>query len=501
MRRILALLTASVLAAPAQGAGPRVVLPTGRATTTSVPLLLPQASLIATPGAPLAFHQPLQGALTPLMPLPASAPRALDSVAAPPPVPAAHAAAVAAPAIATLPAPAAAPTQRAADALERGAALAAEAPSRVGRLYDAAPAGPDFESLSPVKAIPAPQAWTPRSALLKPFAGALNATRRALHDRRLANAPPARRLTLEEMGLRDTLAGAHQALLAGRPQEALEALTKHITGASAKSWFRANSPFDRYREKGLEYYRFAEDAVLRAYGRAYARADDRALAAEARAAALDGSLLGRPYRSTPIQDKNASHCAQHALFNAITASVGFAYPLTVRDFIKNARETLNVRPAYAGSGRGAVELESAVGVRFGIDVDEGMDDRTLARYASLLGLKLGVRGPPADEAGWRALVAGREQPLLTFRMVHPRYRLDETARAVEGHDYELLHHAVYLLGAFPSPSRGAWLFMVQDSGSGVTSFHTAEELSALTRDVQLLGASAPVRLPSKKAAE
>ncbi len=352
--------------------------------------------------------------------------------------------------------------------------------------------------MSPVKELPAPSAWTPRSALLKPFAGALNAARRALHARRLANAPPSRRLTVEEIGLRQTLTGAHGALAAGRPQEALGALSAHFNGSAAKSWFRANSSFDRYRDKGMEYYRFAEDAVLRAYGRSHARAADRGLVAEARAAARDGSLLGREYRTTQLQDKGAGHCAHHALFNAIKASAGFAYPLAVRQFIENAREMLNVRPAIAGN---VAALEAAMGVKFGLDVDQGMDDKSMARYASLLGLNLGVRGPPADEAGWKALVAGREQPLLTFRMFHPRYRLDETARAVEGHRYEMLHHEVYLLGAFPSPSRGTWLFMVQDSGSGITAFHTAEELTALTKDVQLLDVSAPARLPSKKAAE
>jgi hypothetical protein len=37
--------------------------------------------------------------------------------------------------------------------------------------------------------------------------------------------------------------------------------------------------------------------------------------------------------------------------------------------------------------------------------------------------------------------------------------------------------------------------MVQDSGSGATDFYTAEELSAVASDVQLVTPKAPVALP------
>ncbi|MDX6769723.1 MAG: hypothetical protein SF051_09340 [Elusimicrobiota bacterium] len=486
MRQALALLLAIAPCASAAAPVTRVTLPSSRVAPPA-PLRLPPASLLAAPNASLSLRSRLELSVSP-------AATAAVLVARPAAAPARLVAGPAADAPAGAPEPAVA-------TLERGAALADESPAAVGRLYDATPAAPDFAELSPVREPPAPRAWTPRAPLLKPFAGALNAARRALHQRRLDRAGPTRRLTIEEMGLRETLAGAHGALAAGRPQEAVGSLSRHFNGASAKSWFQANSRFERYREKGLEYYRFAEAALLRAYARSRERAGERALVAEARAAARDGSLLGREYRTTALQDAGAGHCAQHALFNAITASVGFVYPLAVREFIENARDALNTGPVVKGGSRSVAALEASLGLKLGRDVDQGMDEASMARYAALLGLTLASRGPPADEDGWRALVAGPEQPLLTFRMVHPRYRLDEAARRVDGHDYALLHHAVYLLGAVPSPSRGAWLFMVQDSGSGITAFHTAEELTALTMSVQLLDASAPARLPSKKAAQ
>lgn len=151
-----------------------------------------------------------------------------------------------------------------------------------------------------------------------------------------------------------------------------------------------------------------------------------------------------------------------------------------------------VRPVFNRSAAAErARLEAQLGVTFGRDVGQGMSDKDMSRYASLLGMSLASRAPPSDEAGWLGLLRGPEQPLLTYRMFHPRLRLDGS----EGHDYRVLYHATYLLGAFPSPSRGATLFMVQDSGSGITAFLTAEELTALVKDVQLLAAAAPVRLP------
>jgi hypothetical protein len=251
----------------------------------------------------------------------------------------------------------------------------------------------------------------------------------------------------------------------------------------------------------MAYYRFAEDAILRAYGRSHKRASDAGLVAEARAAARAGTLVGHEYRVTPLQDKDSGHCALHTMFNAISASAGFVRPLRVHEFIEDAREALDAMPKVTGSARGIARLEKELGVKFGRNVDDGLGDDSMAAYARRLGLGLRAEPAPADAQGWLTLLRGREETLLTFRMFHPRFRHDDEARRHEGHDYRVLHHAAYLLGAFPSPSRGQWLFMVQDSGSGITAFHTAEELSALSKDVLRLSVPAAVRLPSGTAAK
>jgi hypothetical protein len=62
----------------------------------------------------------------------------------------------------------------------------------------------------------------------------------------------------------------------------------------------------------------------------------------------------------------------------------------------------------------------------------------------------------------------------------------------------ILHHEVYLLGAFDSPSRGARLYLLQDSGSGRTLMATAEELDALTMETQILTTAGPVVVPQSR---
>lgn len=503
MRRLLALLAALALAAsPAAAAAPRVTVGNGRVLTApgaAVPALIAAAPLTAG----------LSAASLPLAPsIGLSAPAALLSA------PSAQPALLQPQALEAAPAPAQPPAltlvaRRAGGpsspasllALEAGAALAARRPADVARLYEAAPAAPDFAALTPVVEPAEPSPWRPSSALLKPAAGLLNAFRRAAYDRRVANAGVGERVTTEELGLRESLSKAHRALEQGLPQRALGTLSDHFGAASAKSWFRANAQFDRYRAQAMSYFRFAESAILRAYGRSHGRAGDAGLVAEARAAAREGSLVGHEYRATPLQDKDSGHCALHTMFNAITASAGFVRPLRVHEFIEDARAALNTMPTVTGSARGVARLERELGVKFGRNVDEGLGDESMAAYARRLGLGLRGAPAPADAQGWLALLRGPEETLLTFRMFHPRFRHDEEERAREGHDYRVLHHAAYLLGAFPSPSRGEWLFMVQDSGSGVTAFHTAEELTALSKDVLRLSVPAAVGLPAPAAAK
>ena len=116
-----------------------------------------------------------------------------------------------------------------------------------------------------------------------------------------------------------------------------------------------------------------------------------------------------------------------------------------------------------------------------------------------------VFGPYAqdDEFGSRAInpmelyhnQVTRAQGSFSLRMFHPRYKLSEGLASVRGHDFMVLHHEVYLLGAFDSASRGARLYLLQDSGSGRTLMATARELDALTQEVQLLSVSGPVAVP------
>ncbi|MCR4294721.1 MAG: hypothetical protein NUW21_04255, partial [Elusimicrobia bacterium] len=381
--------------------------------------------------------------------------------------------------------------------LSRAAEQAAVEPENIGRLYDQAPAGPDFNALTAVKAPAAPAAWRPSSGLLKPAAAAVNAWRGSRHQKRLSRLGPGERVTTEELGMRQTLSQAHEALVDGRLQDALEELSRLFKGAKANRWYRANSAYRPYQRQGHGYIRFVERAVKLAYERAHGRARDAALIAEARAAARDGSLLGHEWRTTAVQDRGSAHCAHHALFNAISASVGFAYPLSVHRFIERARETLNVR-AETLTGRSGSELralEHSLGVKLGSDVGEGMGPESIRKWALLLGMSFEARGPPRGDAQWSAMLGRGREVLISLRMFHERFQHAPERRDLEGHDYETIHHEVYLLGAFDSPSRGARLYMVQDSGSGATDFYTAEELSAVASEIQVVGAPSRVALP------
>lgn len=367
-------------------------------------------------------------------------------------------------------------------------------PDDVGRLYDAGPAAPDLERLATVKTPAAPAEWTPASALLKPVAALANAWSLSRHKKRLSNRMHGDRITVEEMGMQESLVDAHRDIEEGRLQKALGELIRLFKGRDVNGWYRRNFKFMPYQDEGHAYIRFIERAVKLAYERAHARAKDAVLVAEAREAARDGSLLGHEYRRTMIQDKDSAHCAHHALFNAITASVGFAYPLSVHRFVERARETLNVS-ARSLVGGDPADLQRSIGMKLGVDVGEGMGATMIARWASMLGLGVETRAPPSGDAGWSALLVPGRENLLGLRMFHERYKHGAEERLLHGHDYEVLHHGVYLLGAFDSPSRGVRLYMVQDSGSGATDFYTAEELSAIASDVQTLETHAAVALP------
>lgn len=381
--------------------------------------------------------------------------------------------------------------------LRQTAEKAVTAPDDVGRLFDQAPAAPNFDLLSPVNTPATPMTWRPASALLKPFALATNAVRAARHKRRMNALGPDERVSTEEEGIRESLTKAHDALLDGRLQEALEEVTKAFKGPAANSWYRANPAYQPYQNKGHAYLRFVERAVKRAYERAHARSRDAGLIAEARAAAHAETIIGHEYRATAIQDKDSAHCAHHAMFNAIQAAAGFVHPVSVHRFVERARELLNVNAEMVTKARGAElsALQSKLGLKLGVDVGEGMGPQQIKKWALLLGLGFEARGPPRGDAQWSALLGRGRETLLSLRMFHERFKHGPMERDLKGHDYIELRHAVYLLGAFDSPSRGVRLYMVQDSGSGATDFYTAEELSAVTDEVSIIASASPVSLP------
>jgi hypothetical protein len=375
---------------------------------------------------------------------------------------------------------------------------AAASPETIGRLFDAAPSAPDLEALATVKTPAAPASWTPSSLLLKPAAFVVNAVRLSRHQKRLISRMPEERVTTEELGMQETLTTAHAAISSSLLQDALGVLTSLFNGRGVNGWYRANPAFRPYQSRGHEYLRFVERAVKLAYERAHARAGDEILIAESFAAKRAGGLLGHTWRKTEIQERDSAHCAHHALFNAITASSGFLYPVSVRRFVERARELLNTKAETltSTSGSDLAALQNSLGIKFGVDVGEGMGPETIGKWASMLGLTFEARGPPRDDAGWSALLrSGRSENLLSLRMFHERFKHTREEAALHGHDYKVLHHEVYLLGAFDSPSRGARLYMVQDSGSGATDFYTAEELSAVVSDLQIVTPKAPVALP------
>jgi hypothetical protein len=127
-----------------------------------------------------------------------------------------------------------------------------------------------------------------------------------------------------------------------------------------------------------------------------------------------------------------------------------------------------------------------------------MDTNAMAEWSRSLGLTLTPRAPARGDAGWSGLLGSGREVLVSLRMFHPRYRHSGDLAAHRGHDYMVLHHEVYLLGAFDSPSRGARLYLLQDSGSGLTLMATAAELDALAQEVQLLSLTGPVTLPPSR---
>lgn len=375
------------------------------------------------------------------------------------------------------------------------------APDEQGRAFDGAAAPLDFSDLTPVVTVPPAARWTPSSLALKPLAAAFNAASAARRAHRIARLGADGRVTGEELGLRSDLTKIHAALLSGDPQTVVGIVSAHFQTAAARDWYDANPRYGRYRERAFAYFRVAEDAIMASYEDAAARGADPVLVAEARAAARSGRAVGHAWRPTPIQDQDSGHCVQNALYNAIAASAGFASPTTVARFVAASRELLN---RQASLSRPATPAQiAAVSREFGVslgrrEVGEGMTPRDLVEWAAALGVGLETSQAPRGDAGWSAAFAPGRETLLSLRMFHRRFPLSLVERRERGHEWRVLHHQVYLLGAFDSPSLGRRLYLLQDSGSGETLMATAAELTALTMDRQTVTIAAPVVVPSAR---
>lgn len=347
---------------------------------------------------------------------------------------------------------------------------------------------PDFEALA--RSVP-PQ--EEKRVLPRFVPQPVAATVDALLGRLGWKAPP--QVPLEEQGLRDSLALTYEHIRTGRLQNAIDALERDFADADARKWHRANRQYAGYSAQAMEYYRHVEQAVIAGHAAARARAGDETLIAEARRAEEAGTLLGHGYRPTATQ--KGETCVPNSLFNAISASVGFALPAMVERLVEDARSRLNFEVKQPNGERleDAAALERKLpGLRVSLDAAGGLDVSSLKRYADLIGLPMTVRGPPSSEAELQSLMESGEV-LLTWRFFHPRHRLQAGGDGVTGHDHEVLLHETHMLGAFFSRSRTRWLYMVQDSGAGSTDFFTWDELRNMVKEIQILTPSSPLHLP------
>ncbi|MEK7858218.1 MAG: hypothetical protein AAB320_03670 [Elusimicrobiota bacterium] len=300
------------------------------------------------------------------------------------------------------------------------------------------------------------------------------------HERRVM----ARHIPTEELEMRQSLETAHAHLDAGRPQPALDILRKDFIDRTAQDWFQANPLFAGYQEQGLAYHRRIEADLLAAHERVQRRGGSGALIDEAKAARAQDALLGHPYRRTELQAKDSGHCVLHAFYNAIDASAGFAFPIDPAGFIAYARRTLNKKVAIKDiDPHRAAALERGLGLQLSFDAGEGMAAGAMRRFAQVLGLSMAERGPPKSEQELLGHLRSGREVMLSLRLFH------------KNHGSALLHHQVYLLGAYPSPSLDRWIYMVQDSGSGATDFYTWRELQDLVRETQVLDLTGPVKTP------
>jgi hypothetical protein len=284
----------------------------------------------------------------------------------------------------------------------------------------------------------------------------------------------AERMTTEELSNQETLVRTHALIKSGRPQPALDELTQAYDTNHARAWYAANRQFDGYSRTGMGYRAAIADGLWQDLTAAKGRSRDAALIAEARTAR---ERVGAYWRMTAIQKKNSAHCGLHAWYNALSATVGFTRALGVDEFIAAARSALN--------GREAPVAEPSIAREFGLrskprDLGEGLDAAATRDLARWLGVGHSVLPPPESEAELLSLMRSGKVLLPSLRFIHKG---------------AVAYHGVYLLGAFKSERLGHWIFMTQDSGSGTTDFYTFDELSHLTRELEVLSPRGPVVVP------
>ncbi|MBI5202495.1 MAG: hypothetical protein HY925_12965 [Elusimicrobia bacterium] len=296
-------------------------------------------------------------------------------------------------------------------------------------------------------------------------------------------------LAVEHLAAFESLQQVHGKLAAGERQAALDDLDRLFTGKRARDWYAGNPDYAHYRAQGFAYYRHAERLVMADYEAGVARAVDPALLYSAKAA----PVFGHSYRETELQEKDAPWCAYHALLNAIRASSGFGEPFDVRALVGFAKRLLdrNVVPTHDDFSLG--QVEAAMGVRLRVRASHGLSDDNVDDVARALGGAARADGFPSTEAELLDSFARGEERLLGFRFFHARFPLPESVRQEHGHDYEVLGHEGYLLGAFPHAGR--WYYMVQDSGVGRTTFYTFAELRSIVKRSELVRFPGPVSLP------
>lgn len=311
----------------------------------------------------------------------------------------------------------------------------------------ALPAAPDLAALDS----------RPRAAAAEPVpTGWIG---RILHSWRV-DALLKERVTTEEAGFQESLVTAHDMLAQGEAQPALDLIERHFTGH--RGWFAQHERYAGYYDAAAGYRRHIQERLEAAHALARSRGRSATLVAEAKRRGA--------WRPTALQEKGSGHCAYHALRNALS----WSEPVPVPALVEWARSRLNGR------------VQPKLGRR--VDVGEGLTTDQLVLLGRELGVPIEARGPPESPEQLRRWLAEGRKVLLALRLFNRKF------------GDRVLHHQVHLAAAYPSDVLGAWVYVVQDSGTGTTDLYTWRELRELTREVQLAAPSGPVSLEGRPGA-